>query len=105
EPQKRAYILADNRLALSSGWDEQLLALELQYLSELELDFDLGAIGFETAEIDLLLSGLAGGAEPPTRCRQSMRRRHRSAAPTICGSVAVTACSAGTLRGQRPSPR
>src|SRR6185503_15790288 len=63
EAQKRAYVIADNKLALNAGWDDQLLALELQYLSELELDFDLGAIGFETVEIDLLLSGLAGGAD------------------------------------------
>jgi len=59
EAQKRAYVIADNKLALNAGWDDQLLALELQYLSDLELEFDLGVIGFETAEIDLLLSGLA----------------------------------------------
>jgi hypothetical protein len=57
--QKRAYVIADNKLALNAGWDEQLLALELQYLSELELDVEIGVIGFETAEIDLFISGLA----------------------------------------------
>src|SRR6185503_17854707 len=61
EAQKRAYVIADNKLALNAGWDEQLLALELQYLSDLELEFDVSVIGFEMAEIDLLLSGLADG--------------------------------------------
>ena len=42
EPEKRAYLLADNKLALNAGWDDQLLALELQYLSDLELEFEIG---------------------------------------------------------------
>ena len=55
EAQKRAYIVADNRLAENAGWDRELLALELSYITELEIDFDLTITGFETAEIDLLL--------------------------------------------------
>jgi ParB-like chromosome segregation protein Spo0J len=55
EAQKRGYIVADNRLAESAGWDRELLALELSYITELESDFDLTITGFETAEIDLLL--------------------------------------------------
>jgi len=55
EAQKRVYILSDNKLAESAGWDRELLALELEYLSELNLDFDLAVTGFETAEIDLLI--------------------------------------------------
>jgi DNA modification methylase len=55
EAQKRAYVIADNKLAENAGWDRQLLALELQYLSELNLDFDLTVTGFQTAEIDLLI--------------------------------------------------
>src|SRR5262249_37315267 len=49
------YVIADNQLALNAGWDRDLLALELQELDELDLDFDLEVIGFETAEIDLLI--------------------------------------------------
>ncbi|MCL2532517.1 MAG: site-specific DNA-methyltransferase [Oscillospiraceae bacterium] len=52
EAQKRAYILADNRLALSAGWDEELLALEFGELQE--LGFDLGLTGFDLAEIEKL---------------------------------------------------
>ena len=58
EPQRRAYVLADNKLAENAGWDQELLALELQYLSELELDFDLTITGFEDAEIDVLIESL-----------------------------------------------
>ena len=55
--QIRAYVIADNRLAENAGWDRDLLALELQGLTELDLDldFDLTVTGFETAEIDLLV--------------------------------------------------
>ena len=56
--QKRAYILADNKLALNAGWDEELLAIELQGLLETELDFDLGVTGFSIPEIDSLIAGL-----------------------------------------------
>jgi len=58
EAQKRAYVLADNKLAENAGWDRELLALELQYLTELELDFDVTITGFETAEIDLIIGEL-----------------------------------------------
>ena len=51
EEEKRAYILADNKLAQNAGWDQGLLAVELQYL--VELDFEVEVTGFETAEIDL----------------------------------------------------
>lgn len=56
--RKRAYVLADNKLAQNAGWDRELLALELEYLTELELDFDISVTGFETAEIDLLVDEL-----------------------------------------------
>ena len=49
ETQKRAYIIADNKLALNAGWDEEMLALELGELRE--ADFDLGLLGFSDDEI------------------------------------------------------
>jgi hypothetical protein len=55
EAQKRAYIIADNRLAENAGWDRELLAIEFQYLSELDLDFESTITGFEVPEIDLLI--------------------------------------------------
>ena len=53
--QKKAYILADNRIALNSGWDEELLKLELQELQG--VDFDLDLLGFGDDEIQRLLNG------------------------------------------------
>jgi DNA modification methylase len=55
ESQKRAYVIADNKLAENAGWDTELLAVEFQYLSEFDLEFDLTVTGFETGEIDVLL--------------------------------------------------
>lgn len=55
ETQKRAYVLADNRLAELAGWDRELLTLELGELAALDLDFDIGITGFDTAAVDLLL--------------------------------------------------
>lgn len=54
QAQKKAYIIADNRLALNAGWDEALLALEFAELKE--LDFDLGLTGFDASEIETLCS-------------------------------------------------
>jgi DNA modification methylase len=65
EAQIRAYVIADNRLAELAGWDDELLAVELQYLSEIEVDFDVGIMGFVTAEIDLMISSLDAGEEEP----------------------------------------
>ena len=41
ESQKRAYILADNKLAENAGWDPEILKIELQHLTSLDLDFDV----------------------------------------------------------------
>jgi hypothetical protein len=49
EAQKKAYILADNKLALNAGWDDEILRLELQALDD--LDFDLELTGFDLEEI------------------------------------------------------
>lgn len=59
DAQIRAYVIADNKLAENAGWDRDLLAVELQYLSELKIDFDVTITGFETAEVDLLIGGLS----------------------------------------------
>ncbi len=57
QAQKRAYTLADNKLAENAGWDRELLALELHDLSEIDLGFDVTVTGFEMGEIDLLIGG------------------------------------------------
>lgn len=53
EAKKRGYVIADNKLALNAGWDEELLAGELSDLRELAFDLDL--VGFEAGELERLL--------------------------------------------------
>ena len=80
ESEKRAYVLADNKLALNAGWDEDLLAKELEALYELDLDFDVEITGFSISEIDNLMDDLEGSEpddpedeylppETPSRCQ------------------------------------
>src|ERR1700722_9451068 len=50
---KRAYIIADNRVAEKAGWDRELLSIELQAL--IDIDFDIELTGFETSAVDIIL--------------------------------------------------
>jgi DNA modification methylase len=53
EDERRAYVLADNKLALNAGWDREILAIELQAL--VDLGFDVEVTGFGLAEVDFIL--------------------------------------------------
>lgn len=53
EAQRKAYVIADNQLALNSGWDLDMLRVEFERLEE--LDFDLSLIGFEDDVVEKLL--------------------------------------------------
>jgi ParB family chromosome partitioning protein len=64
DTQRRAYIIADNKLALNSGWDEAMLGLELSDLRE--ADFNLGLIGFDADEIERALNPDEPNFEPGT---------------------------------------
>ena len=93
--QVRAYRIADNKLALDAGWDEELLAAEFHELNG--AGYDLGLTGFSAEELDELLAPSATAAiwsATPTRCRS--RRRTQSRIRVICGCSATTACSAAT---------
>ena len=57
--QKRAYVLADNKLALNAGWDDQILAEELEALLDLDADFDISITGFSISEVDSLIEAKA----------------------------------------------
>jgi DNA modification methylase len=80
EVQRRAYVIADNKLALNAGWDEEMLALEL---SALRIDdFDLGLTGFDPGELDGLLDGLGlnvertdGDTEPQIDRAEELRKQ------------------------------
>lgn len=60
EPQRRAYVIADNKLAEQAGWDDEMLSLELADLKD--MDFDIELTGFSDDELTDLL-GLDGGTE------------------------------------------
>ena len=64
EAQKRAYVIADNKLALNAGWDIELLRLEISDLRGLECDVAL--TGFSTEELDALMAapGTEGLTDP-----------------------------------------
>ncbi len=61
EQQARAYMLADNKLTDRSSWDDRKVAIVLKELSDIALDFEIEATGFEPPEIDLRIQSL----EPP----------------------------------------
>jgi len=63
EADKRAYVIADNKLALNAGWDQEVLAGELQAL--IDLGFEVELTGFELPEIDILFNEVAE-ASPDT---------------------------------------
>ena len=60
EAQKRAYLIADNQLALQAGWSEELLAAELAWLRDESFDLDL--VGFDATELERLLAIADGEA-------------------------------------------
>ena len=108
EAQKRAYVIADNRLALNAGWDEDLLALEFGDLDS--LGFDLALTGFGEDEIVALTSrGTEGLTDPdeipePPKVTTSRRGevwvlgRHR----LICGDSTNKEDVEKVLAGVRP---
>lgn len=63
EAQKRAYVLADNKLALNAGWDNDLLKVELEELKD--LDFNLDLTGFGSDELATLLADKTAGLTDP----------------------------------------
>ena len=113
EAQKRAYVIADNKLALNAGWDDDLLASELQALLADDGGFDVSLTGFSIAEVDGLVEGLhpqdPGDPEddvlpPPgdgkTRCQPGdvwALGLHR----LVCGSSLDVAVVAALMNGER----
>ena len=83
EAQRRAYVLADNQLALNAGWDEALLRLELADLRD--LGFEVGLIGFGEGELERLLAGERTGLTDDDDARRC--RRKRSLGRATCGCV------------------
>ena len=112
--QIRAFTIADNRLAENAEWDNQLLGEQLKILSEAEIDFSLEATGFEMAEIDMMIEGLAPASRgkddpadviPDSGARPEVTRaddlwvldRHR----VYCGDARDGAAYTALMEGQR----
>ena len=108
EAQKRAYVIADNKLALNAGWDEDLLRVELSDLRGMGADLSL--IGFSDNELAALLADGTEGltdpddvpeipAEPVSEVGDVwILGRHR----LVCGDSTDAAVVAKTLNGARP---
>ena len=109
--EKRAYVIADNKLALNAGWDEETLAEELKILTEIDLDFDVNLTGFSVAEIENLIVGIAPEdscdpaddrvpSEAPLRCKPGdiwQLGPHR----LICGDARDADTVAALMNGER----
>lgn len=112
ETEKRAYVLADNKLALNAGWDKELLAIELQGL--IEADYQVEVTGFSIGEVDAVLQeareASPTGSDPrddacPERSAVAVTQpgdiwqlgRHR----LICGDAQDTNAYARLLDGDR----
>lgn len=63
EAQRRAYVIADNRLALDAGWDDELLRIEFQELGD--LGFDLALTGFDPSEMGNIMLDDSSLLDPP----------------------------------------
>src|SRR5260370_38957500 len=63
EDDKRGYIIADNRIAEKAGYDNEILAIQLQHLAD--VGFDVSLIGFEPAEVDIIIEGIGDESEQP----------------------------------------
>ncbi len=89
DAQKRAYVIADNKLALNAGWDEAMLKLELADLKA--LDFDLDLTGFNTDEIDALLAekGTEGLTDPDDMPEPPVEPVTRPGDVWVCGQHRV----------------
>ena len=111
EAQKRAYVLADNKLALNANWDEDLLATELGALLATDLDLDISVTGFSIPEVDDLLATVAP-EEPDDPVDDALpdaapARVHRGevwqlgAHRLICGDVRDPAVLATLMAGEQ----
>jgi ParB-like chromosome segregation protein Spo0J len=106
DAERRALIIADNKLALNAGWDDDLLREEMLALSE--ANFDLPVIGFDAKELDKLFAGIRRGtADPdiiPDKPREATTRSgdlwllgsHR----LLCGDSTDAACVDRVLDGK-----
>lgn len=95
EAKRRAYVIADNKLALNAGWDEELLRIELGDLKGLGVD--LGLAGFGELELEKLLLGTDGDGDPDVAPEPPVEPISRPGDIWICGEHRVL-CGDATVR-------
>ena len=95
EAQRRAYVIADNKLALNAGWDEELLRFELGELKG--LGFDLGLTGFGELELGKLLLDAEGDGDPDVAPEPPAEPITKPGDLWICGEHRVL-CGDATVR-------
>jgi DNA modification methylase len=108
DAQRRAYVIADNKLALNAGWDDDLLKIELSDLQD--VGFDLGLAGFAPDELSVLFADKTAGLtdpddvpEPPADPVSALGDiwqlgKHR----IICGDSTEAATVEALLDGEKP---
>ncbi|WP_119388165.1 ParB/Srx family N-terminal domain-containing protein [Taklimakanibacter lacteus] len=86
ESEKRAYVIADNKIALNAAWDRKKLTQELSTLRAEDINFDIGAIGFSISEVDALLdiTHSSGGADFDSEQGESPAEVSLRAPPARC---------------------
>jgi len=95
EAKRQAYVIADNKLALNAGWDEDVLRLELGELKGLGVD--LGLTGFGELELEQLLLGTDGDGDPDEAPKPPVDPISRPGDLWICGEHRVL-CGDATVR-------
>jgi hypothetical protein len=87
EADKRAYVLADNKLGLQAGWDREMLAIELHGLTDLGIDMEL--TGFEMPEVDVILDEAKEAKDCPPTPEDASPSYSSEAAVTCAGDLWV----------------
>ena len=108
--EQRAFTIADNRLTEKAVWDPDILRSELQFFNELNIDFDFSVIGFETAEVDIILEGAADGVDEDTPIEMMPNQKAISCLGDLwqagphriyCGNALVADSYEALLQGER----
>ena len=101
DAQRKAYILADNKLAMNAGWDNELLRVELGGLND--IGFDITLTGFELSDLEMFEPESAGFAELPTGDREPYRQMafmvHDSQHELIEEAIALAKQDGGGVSG------
>lgn len=90
EAQKRAFMLADNKMGLESTWDIEKVQIVLDQIHDLDLDFDLSLTGFDSAEIDQLSVELAPQSDGPSPRDEAVPEPKKG--PTVAQPGDLIAC-------------